>query len=217
MKTSAHSHHVATILQRLATVFEDNKTYLNELDMKLGDGDHGLSMARGFAAAARHASRNPQLSIAGLLSEGAMQFNEAAGSTIGILMFSAMREAAQALSNKDELCLADLRQALDAAIRGIMKRGKAQLGQKTILDSLHPALQALQREGADSLADIQAMIRRTIEAAHEGAEHTRQLTPGVGRARWFAARSAGEIDPGAFSGYLLIKTIGEYLSEKVEG
>ncbi|OHD27963.1 MAG: dihydroxyacetone kinase subunit L [Spirochaetes bacterium GWB1_59_5] len=215
MTASSPRQDVLAILQRLAAVFEEHKPYLNELDAKLGDGDHGLSMARGFTAAARHASQNPQLTIGGVLAEGGMQFNEAAGSTIGILMFTAMKEAGKALAERNALSLSELAQALEAAMRGIMKRGKADIGQKTILDSLQPVLEVLQRAGQNPVTDIRALISTTIEGARGGAEHTRVLKSAAGRARWFVDRSEGEIDPGAVSGYLIIKTIGEYLSEKL--
>lgn len=202
---------VRNLLIKLAEVFEENKEYLNDLDTKLGDGDHGLSMARGFSAVAAYVKEKSPATISGTLMEGGMQFNEAAGSTIGILMFSALREAGKGSVEKEQITLADLKSMLGAAIKGIMKRGKAEVGQKTILDSLHPALKALEEGLSAPDPDDAKLIRAMIQAASEGAENTRQLEPKIGRARWFAERSKGEIDPGAVSGYLIIKTVGEYL------
>lgn len=200
----------AAILDKLAEVFEQSKDHLNDLDTKIGDGDHGLSMARGFGAAAKHVRQKSSATIAAMLMEGGMQFNEAAGSTIGILMFSAMREAGKAVKDKEEVTLPDLAFMLEAAVQGIMKRGKAQIGQKTILDSLHPALEVLQA-GIASGTEEEKLLAEVIQAAADGAEATRDLKPQAGRARWFSERSIGEIDPGAVSGHLIIKTAGEYL------
>ena len=204
---------VAAILTKLAEVFEQSKDHLNDLDTKIGDGDHGLSMARGFGAVAKYVKEKAPATISAMLMDCGMQFNEAAGSTIGILMFSAMREAGKGIKDKEEVTLSDLAAMLEAAIQGIMKRGKAQVGQKTILDSLHPALVVLQ-QGIEAGRDEETLVAAVIQAAADGAEKTRDLRPEVGRARWFSERSQGQIDPGAVSGHLILKTAGEYLLGK---
>jgi dihydroxyacetone kinase-like protein len=199
---------VVRISERLATVFAEKKDRLNELDGKLGDGDHGLSMARGFAAMASSLREKPPGSVAEALAQGGMQFNEVSGSTIGILMFSAMREAGKAAAGRETLGLAELASMLEAAIQGIMKRGKAVPGQKTILDSLQPALEALRR-GLDSGQGEGEVLQAAAAAAEAGAEGTRELESRIGRARWFAERSRGELDPGAVSGALIVRTVAE--------
>ena len=213
MPLALKTEDVAAILNKLAEVFEESKDHLNDLDAKIGDGDHGLSMARGFTAVAKYVKEKAPATISALLMEGGMQFNEAAGSTIGILMFSGLREAGKVIKDKEEVTLPDLAAMLEAAIQGIMKRGKAQVGQKTILDSLHPALVALQ-QGIEGGADEEKLVAEVIQAAADGAEKTRDLRPEAGRARWFSERSQGQIDPGAVSGHLIIKTTGEYLLGK---
>ena len=213
MPLALKTEDVAAILNKLAEVFEENKDHLNDLDTKIGDGDRGLSMARGFTAVAKYVKEKAPATISALLMEGGMQFNEAAGSTIGILMFSGLREAGKVVKDKEEATLSDLAAMLEAAIQGIMKRGKAQVGQKTILDSLHPALEALQ-QGIGSGMDEEKLVAAVIQAAADGAEKTRDLKPEAGRARWFSERSQGQIDPGAVSGHLIIKTAGEYLLGK---
>jgi dihydroxyacetone kinase-like protein len=210
MALSLTAADAAAILDKLAEVFQEQRDHLNDLDAKIGDGDHGLSMARGFGAAAKHAREKTPATIAATLMEGGMQFNEAAGSTIGILMFSAMREAGKALGDKAEATLPDLAAMLEAAIQGIKKRGKAEVGQKTILDSLHPALETL-KAGLEAGTAEEQLVAEVIQAAEQGAEATRDLKPEAGRARWFSERSVGQIDPGAVSGHLILKTVGEHL------
>ncbi len=144
-----------------------------------------------------------------------MQLNEAAGSTISILMFSAMRQAGQVVADEKQIGSIELRDMLDAAIKAIMKRGKAEVGQKTILHSLHPALTAPEAGLEKGESDSKALIQAVIQAAADGAENTCNLRPGVGRAKWFVDRSQGEIDPGAVSGSLIVKTVGEYLLGKL--
>ena len=211
MAVALKAEDLRNILEKLAGVFEESKDHLNDLDTKLGDGDHGLSMARGFGAVAAYVKEKCPTMISNILMEGGMQFNEAAGSTIGILMFSALREAGKAAAEKEQITLADLKEMLETAIKGIMKRGKAEVGQKTILDSLHPALRALEVGLATPEPDEKRLIESVVRAALEGADNTRQLEPSIGRAKWFAERSKGEIDPGAVSGYLIIQTVADYL------
>jgi len=203
---------IKEIINRLAEVFNKEKSNLNELDSKIGDGDHGLSMSRGFNAVAEYLKNNPDLSISDMLSKGGMQFNEVTGSTIGILIFSAMRTAGLAVKDKSEIDFADLQTMLTVSIEAIQKRGKSQRGQKTILDTLIPTQEYL--ESQKNNQDESGIIIEAINIAHKSAEATKDLEPQVARARWFKERGIGSIDPGAYTGYLIIKTVGEYILEK---
>jgi phosphoenolpyruvate---glycerone phosphotransferase subunit DhaL len=204
---------VKEIINRLSEVFNKEKSNLNELDSKIGDGDHGLSMARGFNAIVSYLKDNPDLSISDILSQGGMQFNEVTGSTIGILIFSAMRAAGMKVKDKTEIGFPDLQTMLAVSIEAIQKRGKAQKGQKTILDTLIPTLKYLESQKIDE--DESEIITEAINIAHKSAEATKDLEPQVGRARWFKERGMGNIDPGAYTGYLIIKTVGEYILKDI--
>ena len=130
---------IKKIFIQFAETFTKEKDFLNDLDSKIGDGDHGLSMSRGLNAVMKTIENNPDFTISDILIKGGMQFNEATGSTIGILIFSAMRAAGLAVKDKEAINLKDLKNMLQAAIEAIKKRGKATRGQKTILDSLIPS------------------------------------------------------------------------------
>jgi dihydroxyacetone kinase-like protein len=200
---------VKKIMIQLAEVFRNEKSNLNELDRKIGDGDHGLSMSRGFNAIVEYLKNNSDLSIADMLSNGGTQFNEATGSTIGIFIFSAMVSASRAIKNKSEINFTDLQNMLAVSIEAIQKRGKAQKGQKTILDTLIPTMEYLERQKDNR--DQPNIIKEAIKIAHKSAEETKDMESQVGRARWFKERGVGIIDPGAYTGYLIIKTVGEYI------
>ena len=203
------------IIERLSIVFEEQKDYLNDLDTKLGDGDHGLSMSRGFSAMNSYLKERPNLTIQSLLTEGGMHFNEITGSTIGILIFSAMRAAGRVAIDKESVDLITLTIMLEEAIKAIKKRGKADVGQKTMLDSLVPAINTLQ-DGLKSHQESEyKIIQDTIKSAFDGAESTKKMKSSIGRAKWFVNRSIGVLDPGALSGYLIIKTFGEYIIENL--
>ena len=200
---------VKKIFIQLAETFNREKDFLNDLDSKIGDGDHGLSMSRGFKTVMKTVEKSPDLSISDMLIKGGMQFNEVTGSTIGILIFSAMREAGLVVKDKETINLKDLQNMLQASIEAIKKRGKASRGQKTILDSLIPSLEYLEKQ--KSKIDESLIIKGMIKKAFDGAESTKNLESQIGRAKWFSDRSVGVIDPGAYTGYLIIKTIGEYI------
>jgi dihydroxyacetone kinase-like protein len=203
---------IKKIFIQLAETFNREKDFLNDLDSKIGDGDHGLSMSRGFNAVMKTVEKSPELTISDLLTKGGMQFNEVTGSTIGILIFSAMRAAGLAVKDKGTLNLKDLQNMLQAAIEAIKKRGKASKGQKTILDSLIPSLEYLEEQNAQIEESL--IIKGMIKKALEGAESTKKLESQIGRAKWFSDRSVGVMDPGAYTGYLILNTIGEYITKK---
>lgn len=200
---------IKKIFIQLAETFNREKDFLNDLDSKIGDGDHGLSMSRGFNAVMKIIEKTPELTISDMLTKGGMQFNEVTGSTIGILIFSAMRAAGLVVKDKETINLKDLQNMLQASIEAIKKRGKASRGQKTILDSLIPSLEYLEIQ--KSKIDESLIIKGMIKKAFDGAESTKNLESQIGRAKWFSDRSVGVMDPGAYTGYLIIKTIGEYI------
>lgn len=205
---------VKKIIVQLADTFNKQKDFLNDLDSKIGDGDHGLSMSRGFNAVMETAEKSPDLSISDLLIKGGMQFNEVTGSTIGILIFFAMRAAGLVVKDKEAINLKDLQNMLQAAIEAIKKRGKATKGQKTILDSLIPSLEYLEEQNAQ--VDEFLVIKKMVKKALEGAESTKKLESQIGRAKWFSDRSVGVMDPGAYTGYLILNTTGEYITKKFQ-
>jgi len=209
MVISLQQEDVKKIVFQLADTFDKQKDFLNDLDSKIGDGDHGLSMSRGFNAVMETVENNPELTISDLLIKGGMQFNEATGSTIGILIFSAMRVAGLMVKDKEAINLKDLQNMLQAAIEAIKKRGKATKGQKTILDSLIPSLEYLEEQSYQINESL--VIKEMVKKALEGAESTKKLESQIGRAKWFSDRSVGVMDPGAYTGYLIIRTIGEQI------
>ncbi|MBN2396678.1 MAG: dihydroxyacetone kinase subunit L [Candidatus Atribacteria bacterium] len=209
MNIILHQEDIKNIIVKLDDVFKKEKDFLNELDSKIGDGDHGLTMYRGTNAIAQYLEEYPDLKISDILIKGGFRVNEITGSTIGILIFSAMKAAGLAIKEKESINIKDIQKMLQDSIQAIEKRGKASKGQKTILDSLIPALESLE-ENNDETDDI-STIKRMIKNAYDGAESTKNLESQIGRAKWFKNRSMGVMDPGAYTGYLILKTIGDYI------
>ena len=171
----------------------DSADRLGQADRDLGDGDHGVTMARAFAAAqtayaAAPAAPGPDLAILGAKLMGA-------GGTSGVVFGTWFTSAAKAIGDRavDGPVLAE---AMGAAAQAVRARGKAAPGDKTMVDALQPAVDALSAAAGEG---PQAALRRAAAAAAAGAEATRQMVPHMGRARTMGERGVGFVDPGALS------------------
>jgi dihydroxyacetone kinase-like protein len=198
------------ILGKMADDLEAVKDYLGELDAAVGDGDQGVTMTIGFRAI-----RDVLPSLKGqdagtIVARAGMTFNGKAASTIGALIATACMRAGKEIKGKTEIDLADLVKMVDAAIVGIKERGKADFGDKTVLDMLAPTLASLRASAAEELPLVEA-LKRSVVAAEEGAKSTIPMKSKIGRASWLADRTVGHQDPGATSFYLMWKSMAEYV------
>ena len=181
---------------------EEQRRYLTKLDSEIGDGDHGTNMHRGFQAALERLEGADPSTPADALKAVSMALISKVGGAAGPLYGTAFLRASTALQGKDKVSAEDAAAALEAALGGIKQRGKAEAGDKTIVDALEPAAEAAKRAVSDgSAADV---LRAAAEAAKEGAEATVPLTARKGRASYLGQRAAGHQDPGATSTYFLL-------------
>ncbi len=192
-------------LRRAAAVFSAQRAYLTQLDSDIGDGDHGANLARGFEAVVNKSSGWLENDPAALFKNVAMTLIGTVGGASGPLYGSFFLDASKAVAGKPELGLAEWTAAFDAGLRGVQNRGKAAVGDKTMLDALTPALAALREAGTNApLADT---LRSSAEAADAGAQTTIPLVARKGRASYLGERSAGHLDPGAASSALLLTAL----------
>jgi dihydroxyacetone kinase-like protein len=186
----------------MAAAMEEQRRYLTKLDSEIGDGDHGTNMHRGFQAALERLEGADPSTPADALKAVSMALISKVGGAAGPLYGTAFLRASTALQGKDKVSAEDAAAALEAALGGIKQRGKAEAGDKTIVDALEPAAEAAKRAVSDgSAADV---LRAAAEAAKEGAEATVPLTARKGRASYLGQRAAGHQDPGATSTYFLL-------------
>ena len=169
---------------------------LNTLDAATGDGDTGISVEIGAKAILDELSATPAEDTSELFKRCGMAFNRAAGSTIGALVASAGLGAAREVEGHDELDLTALATVVTGASEAICARGKAQAGDKTLLDALIPASDALQEAAAEGVTMAEGG-RRALAAARAGMERTRDMQSRAGRGRWVGERTLGQIDAGA--------------------
>ena len=192
-----------SIVKEMAAAMEEHRRYLTKLDSEIGDGDHGNNMHRGFQAALeRLESADPQ-TPADVLKAVSMALISKVGGAAGPLYGTAFLRASTALSDKEDLSPEDVAGATEAALSGVKQRGKAEEGDKTMVDALAPATEAA-NVAADSGKSAAEVFKAAAEAAREGARATVPLTARRGRASYLGARAAGHMDPGAHSAYLLL-------------
>ncbi len=191
------------VIEEMAAAMEEHRKYLTKLDSEIGDGDHGNNMRRGFAAVLDRLKDTQPSSPADVLKAVSMALIGKVGGAAGPLYGTAFLRASAALSG-DEVSPQDAASALEAALGGIKQRGKAEVGDKTILDALAPAVEAAKEAAGSEDATVAAVLRAAAEAAKEGAESTVPLTARKGRASYLGARAEGHKDPGAASTQLLL-------------
>jgi dihydroxyacetone kinase-like protein len=195
-------------IENCAGVIAQNREYLIALDAAIGDADHGANMDRGFQAALAKLPENADKDIGAIFKAVGMALVTTVGGAGGPLYGTFYLQAGGKLSGKMEMSLEMWAEALEAAVNGVMQRGKAKLGDKTMVDALLPAVSALKASVAENIPLEQALLA-SAEAARRGMEATIPLVARKGRASYLGERSAGHQDPGATSSYLLLKTAAD--------
>ena len=212
MRQAITNAEVLAILDKMATDMEAQKDYLCQLDGAVGDGDQGVTMAIGFRAIKSGLEALQGQDIGTIVTKSGLTFNGTAASTIGALFATACMRAGREVKGRTEIGLTDLATMFEAALTGIQERGKAQFGDKTVLDALAPAAQAL-RAAATAGLPLAEALGKTLAAAEAGMKATIPMKSKIGRASWLADRTVGHQDPGATSFFLMLQSAVEYLSK----
>ncbi len=200
-------------LERTADVLRENRTYLTELDAAIGDADHGINMDRGFSAIRDKFPTMATMDISTRLKTVGATLVSTVGGAAGPLYGTAYLRAAGVAAGKQELTSADVVAMLEAFLGGIVARGKAQPGEKTMVDALTPALKAAKQD-LDQGANLEQITDHAAAAAEEGAKATIPLLATKGRASYLGERSIGHQDPGATSSSLILRCLAETCAGK---
>jgi dihydroxyacetone kinase-like protein len=193
-------------LDRAAAVLEREKARLTELDAAIGDSDHGVNMARGFSAVVAKLAGAPPADPAALFKTVGMTLISTVGGAAGPLYGTLFLQAAGKATGKPALDAPALAECLKAGLAGIVQRGKAEPGDKTMVDALTPAVAALD---AAAVAPLPQALAAAAAAAEAGMTATIPLVARKGRASYLGERSAGHQDPGATSSFLLLKALAD--------
>ena len=196
-------------LKRFAADVEANKEYLTQLDAAVGDADHGINMSRGMSAVmAKVDDQAGGDDVGALLKTVGMTLVSTVGGAGGPLYGTLFLRMGTAVTGKSELSPDDWAAALEAGIAGVQERGKAEPGDKTMVDALLPARDAL-RSAIGNGAPFGEALRESAAAAEQGMRDTIPLVARKGRASYLGERSAGHQDPGATSSQLLLEAAAE--------
>jgi dihydroxyacetone kinase-like protein len=195
-------------LEATAAVIEENRQYLTDLDSPIGDADHGINMDRGFKKILSKLPGVEDKDIGTILKTAGMALVTSVGGAAGPLYGTFLMDAGKAVVGKEELSDGDLVGLLDAGLKGVIRIGKANLEDKTMVDAIHPAVEALRKALADGKDAIEALHSMT-DAAHKGMKDTIPMLAKKGRASYVGERSIGHQDPGATSSYLILRTLME--------
>lgn len=198
------------IIENMGKNIMKNKEFLTELDRVIGDADHGINMSKGFSAVNDKLEEIKEKDWGHILKTIAMTLISTVGGASGPLYGTAFLRASVVVDGKMEIDQNDVIKIFEQAIEGIKMRGKSDHGDKTILDALIPAFNALKlayQEGEDTIA----AFKKAEKAALEGVEYTKTIIAKKGRASYLGKRSIGHQDPGATSTSILIKSINEVL------
>lgn len=194
---------VVAWLAEVAARVEAERAYLTELDSAIGDADHGINLNRGFKAVMEKLEASPPADIAAAFKAAAMSLIGKVGGASGPLYGTMFMEMSKAAAGRESLDAAAWAEVLRAGIDGVRARGKAEPGDKTMIDALEPAQAALAEAVAEG-AGLAEALERMEEAARQGMEATIPLVARKGRASYLGERSAGHQDPGATSSHLML-------------
>jgi len=199
-------------LEVYAARLAEQADHLTRLDAAIGDGDHGINMDRGFRAV-RERVLNPadEAPLDGLLKGVGMALLSTVGGAAGPLYGTFFLRMAARAGGRDRLSASELAAALEAGVEGVRQRGRAEPGDKTMLDALLPGVEALGRALAEG-RDLAAALEAAAAAAEEGCRATVPLVARKGRASYLGERSAGHQDPGATSSAYLLRALATVVS-----
>ena len=197
---------VIAVLKDIIAVIEENAQFLTDLDAAIGDNDHGINMARGFKKVGADLPALAGKDIGAILKKAGMDLVSTVGGSSGPLYGTAFMKAGAKAAGKNEIGMEDFLAMMDEAIGGVQLRGKAVRGEKTMLDAMIPAQEAMKAAAAGG-ADTSAVLQAGVKAAEEGVEYTKTIIATKGRASYLGERSLGHQDPGATSFTLILKAI----------
>lgn len=192
-------------ISAISGVMDEHEEYLIKLDARFGDGDLGMTMKQGFKRLKECMEETDEKDLGRLFRYCSVEFNEAAPSTLGTIISFGLMGMAKYLKGKEETDLKETAQAMCEGVKTIMDKAKSRPGDKTVLDSLYPAAEALLKY-ADQTEEAWDMA---YEAAYEGMESTRKMRGMHGRIAYYGEKTLGELDGGAAAGMLIFKALKE--------
>ena len=190
-------------LINLSSVYDENKEYLTKLDADIGDADHGINISRGFGFVKEALNKDENSSISSIFKQTATLLIKNVGGASGPLYGTFFLNASIVSSNKEELTLNDITEIFNKGTNAVSVLGKSKAGEKTMLDTLFPALESMKECGNN----LEMFKNKVLISAEEGMKSTIDMTATKGRASYLGERSKGHQDAGATSAFMMIKEL----------
>jgi dihydroxyacetone kinase phosphoprotein-dependent L subunit len=198
------------VVTDLVAALNANRAYLSEIDGAIGDGDHGINMSKGFTAAGERLASAPAARLSGALATLGETLVEGVGGSMGPLYGTFFLSMSEVLGEREKVDGATFLAMLDAGLSAIQEIGSAKVGDKTLLDTLVPARDAL-AAALEARKPFEAALQEMVAAAEKGRDSTRDMVARVGRASRLGERSRGVLDAGATSCALILSTMAKSL------
>ena len=206
MSETLQGQEIIAAIQRASNALKNESDYINSLDQSMGDGDTGITLNKVAGALLDYIKNNPIEDVGKFLMSAGMATNKAAPSTLGTLTATALMRAGKLVKGKSEITAEELALMFKAAVEEIQQRGKAQLGDKTIVDAIHPASEAF----AEAVAEDDTLSEagnKAVMAAEAGRDRVTPLRSKIGRASWVGERTEGKLDPGCAALVVVLKAL----------
>jgi phosphoenolpyruvate---glycerone phosphotransferase subunit DhaL len=208
MKDELNLTDFAEIIKNICKTLQENSNYLSELDSTVGDGDHGVTVARGFKSVQAGLEEDTPREISGLLRKVGLTLISSMGGAAGPIFGSIFTEMAKVAEGRQVIDLPILYEMFNTSLEKISKLGGAKPGDKTLIDSLGPAVASL-KESVSGKVSIKEALKNMTASAEKGMLSTKNMVAAKGKARYLGERSLGYQDAGATTLYLIIKSIYE--------
>ena len=203
------AEHLKTILERINAALGREKNYLSQLDSHIGDGDHGFGISNGFRIGYEKVDKSGGSIEDSLKTIGLSLIKEVGGAS-GTIFGSLFLGMAKAAKGHGALGLSELARTFEEGLALVKQRGKAELGDKTMVDALHPAVESLKQSAVEGLPVVEA-FQRAAAAAKKGAEETKNMIGKKGRAKYFKEKSIGFQDAGATTVAVILAAMADGL------
>ncbi len=205
MKQTLDAAALAAVLRKVAEDLKGSAEQVRELDAKVGDGDLGVTVELAGKAMIEYLAAPPEADIGKLLANCGLNINKVSPSTFGTVLANAFMGAGKALLGKKQIGTGDVAAMGDSAVESVKKRGKAEVGDKTVIDVMVPAMDAYKKAFTGS--DGRAAATAAVKAAESGMKATAGMKAKFGRAKWFQEKSIGVQDGGATAMYYMIESL----------
>lgn len=201
---------VKRMMEEVARKVVESEPYLTEIDLKIGDGDHGTGMKRGFSAVLEMLSDLEPQSCEGVFQAVGTCLLDTMGGASGVLFGTVFISGIVKREERNSLQLRDFAEIFSTALSSLKKRGRAKVGDKTMVDALEPAVFALEESVKEDL-DLTEGFEKAALAAEKGMEYTKTIKARFGRAKYFGEKAIGLQDAGATSVYIIFRAMSDFL------